>query len=70
MPKKATEPRRGFETTEFIVVAALVIAATVLAAMNVLDAARWEAWVEFVKWVAGAFVISRGVAKLQNGNKD
>ena len=64
MAKKADEPRRGFETTEFIVVAVLILAATVLAALDVLDAARWDSWVDFVKWVAGSFIVSRGISKL------
>lgn len=68
MPSKerGQEPKAGMFTSEFFVTVGIILFATALVAFGELDDASWTRWVEVVKWAAGGYVLSRGIAKFNS----
>jgi hypothetical protein len=58
-----TETKAGFKTTEFIMMLAVVVAILIANYVADADLDANEGW-KYISWVAVAYIISRGLAKL------
>jgi uncharacterized protein (DUF983 family) len=52
--------RDGFRTSEFVVAVLIIVAASLMLLTHNIGEPLWA---ELVKWIGGAYVISRGLAK-------
>jgi hypothetical protein len=57
-----TETKRGFKTTEFVMMLAVVAAILVATYVADADLGANEGW-RYISWVAAAYILSRGIAK-------
>jgi hypothetical protein len=58
-----TETKAGFKTTEFMVALAAIVAILIATYVADADLGANEGW-KYMAWVAVAYIISRGLAKL------
>jgi hypothetical protein len=58
-----TETKIGIKTTEFILAIAMIVALLVAAYIGDADLDATDGW-RFASWVAAAYIVSRGLAKL------
>lgn len=58
MPDK--QGREGYRTSEFIVALVILVSAALLLA---IDSIGEPLWAEITKWIGGAYIVSRGLAK-------
>jgi hypothetical protein len=62
--RRFTETKLGFKTSEFYMMLLFVVAVIVAAYVSSSDAlSREDGW-RFASWVAAAYIVSRGLAKL------
>lgn len=59
MPQK-DEPKKGFQTSEFIVAVLIIVLASILLALGSIGEPLWG---DITKWVGSAYIVSRGLAK-------
>lgn len=52
--------KEGYKTSEFFVSITIILAATLMLAMGSIGEVLWS---DITKWVGGAYVVSRGLAK-------
>jgi hypothetical protein len=58
-----TETKAGFKTTEFMVALAAMVAILIATYVADADLGANEGW-KYIAWVAVAYIVSRGLAKL------
>jgi hypothetical protein len=58
-----TETKAGFKTTEFVMMLAVVVAILIATYVGDADLSANEGW-RYISWVAAAYILSRGLAKL------
>jgi hypothetical protein len=58
-----TETKSGFKTTEFVMMLAVVVAILIATYVADADLGANEGW-RYIAWVAAAYIVSRGLAKL------
>jgi hypothetical protein len=58
-----TETKAGFKTTEFMVALAAIVAILIATYVADADLGANEGW-KYMSWVAVAYIVSRGLAKL------
>lgn len=52
--------KEGFKTSEFVVAMAIIGASSILLAIGSIGEPLWA---ELTKWIGGAYIVSRGLAK-------
>lgn len=58
-----TETKLGFKTTEFMFALAMIVALVVAVYVGDADLDATDGW-RYASWVAAAYIVSRGLAKL------
>jgi hypothetical protein len=58
-----TETKLGFKTTEFMLAIAAIVAILIAAYVGDADLDATDGW-RYASWVAAAYIVSRGLAKL------
>jgi hypothetical protein len=61
--KTFTETKAGFKTTEFLLTLAAIVAILVAVYVGDADLDASDGW-RYASWVAAAYIVSRGLAKL------
>jgi hypothetical protein len=61
--KTFTETKAGFKTTEFLLTLAAIVAILVAVYVGDADLDATDGW-RYASWVAAAYIVSRGLAKL------
>ena len=61
-----TETKAGIKTTEFLVAIAMIAAILVAAYVGDANLSANDGW-RYASWVAAAYIVSRGLAKLGTG---
>jgi hypothetical protein len=61
--RRYTETKEGFKTTEFMLALAAIVAILIATYVADADLGANDGW-KYIAWVAAAYIVSRGLAKL------